>query len=296
MKKHYKLFALIIALSFIIQMVCSCTKSPEITTELEFDGFILKRNCDYETTFYEDSTETIYTPIYQASYYIHRYNGDAETVVIPDTAPDGLPITAIGGWAFSGNEHVKKVVVSNAITAIYECAFINCSNLESVTIGSSVVFMEPNDMFGYCNNLTSITVSENNPVYRSEGNCIIDVYAGAVAFGCSASIIPNEEVESIGYGAFSCVESLESIEVPENIKHIDDWAFSNCTGLKTVFLGDNIKVVDAFAFLGCSEATIYCSAESKPDDWHERWITSSNGRYEVPEVVWQYNATAVSSD
>ncbi|MDE7330423.1 MAG: leucine-rich repeat domain-containing protein, partial [Clostridia bacterium] len=58
------------------------------------------------------------------------------------------------------------------VTAISSRAFSKCSNLKKVKIPASVVSIEQSAFTG-CLNITDLEISQDNPVYRSAGNCII---------------------------------------------------------------------------------------------------------------------------
>ena len=49
-------------------------------------------------------------------------------------------------------------------------------------------------------------------------------------------MIPMDgSVTSIGYGAYSCDDNIESLIIPECITSIDNYAFDKCTNLKTFY-------------------------------------------------------------
>ena len=114
------------------------------------------------------------------SYYdITGYNGNAEEVIIPSTY-EGIPVREIDYAAFE-----------------------NCSNLKSVVIPASVIYIG-SFAFKGCD-LEKITVDADNPKYYSEGNCLIERSSGTLIQGCNTSMIPNT-VTSIGGG---CIYRLQ---------------------------------------------------------------------------------------
>ena len=60
---------------------------------------------------------------------LKKYNGEDETVTIPDG------IRVIGAKAFAGNKNVTKVILPDTVEIIKNYAFDDCSNLESIVKG-----------------------------------------------------------------------------------------------------------------------------------------------------------------
>ena len=69
---------------------------------------------------------------------ITKYLGTEQTeVVIPDQI-DGKKVTAISGWAFSGNKVIQKVTIPYSVVELGEEVFSNCSSLENVIINGEL--------------------------------------------------------------------------------------------------------------------------------------------------------------
>ncbi len=60
---------------------------------------------------------------------LKKYNGDGETV----TVPDGIRV--IGTKAFAGNKTITKVILPDTVEVIKNYAFDDCSNLETIVKG-----------------------------------------------------------------------------------------------------------------------------------------------------------------
>ena len=108
------------------------------------------------------------------------------------------------------------------------------------------------EFIDYCPNLTQITVAENNPVYRSEGNCIIEKATGTVVKGCNTSVIP-QGIKAIGPCAFKWFQA-EEIVIPHGVEIIYEEAFLEST-VKKVVLPDTLTEIRGAAFRKCENIT-----------------------------------------
>ena len=91
-------------------------------------------------------------------------NGDSsETgkLVIPDKI-DGMPVTAIGYYAFYGCTGLTSVTIPNSVKSIGGSAFQGCSGLLGITIPSSVRIIS-DFAFQGCKGLTAKTIKANTP-------------------------------------------------------------------------------------------------------------------------------------
>lgn len=203
------------------------------------------------------------------SYYLHYdynegVNGNSVTVVggasltanliIPNQVYNNgryYTVTAIGGYAFSGDTMLTSVTIPSSVTSIGHRAFENCTGLTLVTIPNSVTsigFMA----FGYCTGLTSVTIPNsvtnigNNAFWGCSGlttvnynaiNCFSNgsssgaVFGGCTNiatfnFGSNVNIIPSY----LCYG----LSGLTSISIPYSVDSIGDAAFRGCSGLTTL--------------------------------------------------------------
>ena len=122
------------------------------------------------------------------------------TRLVTVVLPEGL--TAISSSMFINCERLTNVVFPSTLTSISHDAFAYCTRLREIQIPSSVtVIGEGNNPFRGSQSVTSISVEEGNPVYYSEGNCLIERATKTVVSGCRNSTIPNDIVE-IGKSAF----------------------------------------------------------------------------------------------
>ena len=89
---------------------------------------------------------------------ITGYTSQVADVIIPAEI-DGVPVTAIGVSAFSGNENVVSVTIPKSVTTIGEGAFANCTNLKSIIFSGDIETIGEN-AFVDCTSLEYVIFSE----------------------------------------------------------------------------------------------------------------------------------------
>lgn len=146
--------------------------------------------------------------------------------------------------------NLKEIELPSGITGIGDCVFSDCGSLESITIPSTVTQIGKSILVR-CPGVERIQVAEENGVYSSSGNCIIDKENKRVIAGCKTSVIP-EEITIIGEGAFSGCSELTDIEISSKVTTIESNAFSGCAGLTSVSNMSGVTSIGYAAFGGCS--------------------------------------------
>ena len=164
---------------------------------------------------------------------------------------------------FMLNWCVKSVDISDGITHIGSSAFYNCKYLKSIHIPKDVKSFGGWSVFASCDSLETMTVAEENTVYHSEGNCIIETASKTLKFGCKTSIIPDDgSVTSIGGSAFDRCK-IENITIPECIVSIGANAFLGCENLTSITIPKNVTSIGGGVFGNCSNLeNIYVDAEN----------------------------------
>ena len=143
-------------------------------------------------------------------------------------------VTRINRAAFSNCSSLTSIEIPDSITDIDEYAFRGCSDLTSITLPNSVTSIEAGAFDG-CTGLTSITVAQDNPVYHSDGNCLIETANRTLVVGCKSSLIPNDgSVRCIGDNAFWGCTGLTSIHIPSSVTSMGRYAFGFCSDLTTI--------------------------------------------------------------
>ncbi len=191
-------------------------------------------------------------------------------------------VTTINMSVFSGCWSLKQITFPDSLTKIGHWAFTGCRSLSSIFIPKNVSTIDT-WAFSECSNLEQITVAEENTIFHSAGNCLIETADKALAQGCKNSVIPSDEsVVFILSSSFQGCTGLKSIVIPDGVTFIGDRAFEGCTALTTVMLPETLKTISekSFANCYCLSDVYYAGTES---DWNNIVIYSdwsqSSGNY-----------------
>ena len=181
----------------------------------------------------------------------YAFEGCSDLATI--TIPEG--VTSIGSDAFSGCSGLAAVTIPASVTSIDNGAFSGCSNLVAITIPASVTRIGSH-AFSNCSSLTKIDVAEGNPVYHSEGNCVIETVTETLIAGCKNSKIPSDgSVTCISVAAFEGCSGLTEITIPDGVTSIEGGAFRNCSSLTEITIPASVRSIGSNAFNGCSNLT-----------------------------------------
>ena len=135
--------------------------------------------------------------------------------------------------------------VPDDITWIAIDAISSCDGITSVFIPKGVKRIDTQN-FSFCNNLTSIIVAEDNPVFDSRNNCnaIIVTVTNTLIFGCNGTTIP-EGVEVIAEDAFVGCYHLQSLRIPASVKYLEPRFLDYCPSLESLSVDENNPIYDS---------------------------------------------------
>jgi hypothetical protein len=130
------------------------------------------------------------------------------------------------------------------VTEIGSGAFSYCSQLNRITIPSSIGIVDESGTFEGCAGLTNITI----------GTGVIDI-AGRAFFGCT---------------------HLTSLTIPRSVASIDHDALGDCPALRTILFAGNVPPsISPPVISGTTQATVYYLPGS------EGWSSTFSGRFTV---------------
>lgn len=142
---------------------------------------------------------------------------------------------------FSKMTKLKVVILPKTVVSIENSAFLDCTELQSVTFSDHIKKIGYGAFSG-CTNLTKINLPPN----------IISI--GSIAFkdciGLTTITLP-ENLESIENGVFYGCKSLTSVTVPNNIKTIGRSSFQDCESLALITIPNGIDRINQSTFKGC---------------------------------------------
>lgn len=199
----------------------------------------------------------------------HAFAGTSLTEI---TLPDSLK--SIGNYAFSDTS-IHELVIPDSVEEVGEWAFSWMRQLEKVTIGAGVT-----NLLSYCfakdHMLALVEVSEKNPKYYAEQNCLIEKETGRVIF-CGNQLTIPDSARILGKGCISeqTADEVEKVWIPSGVTTIESDAFCGSTGnVKTIYIPETVTTVEEHAILfGVGDShTVYCEAPEKPNGWDDGWV------------------------
>lgn len=185
------------------------------------------------------------------------------SIVLPNN------IAHIGAFALSYSG-ITSFTIPNNIQTIGNEAFANCTKLESIVIGNSIVSAAENMLDG-CINLKKIRMLSDNSTYTIEGK----IFQNGMLFneskselirccylGSSNYIVPNG-VKKVGDYAFTGCNQLESITFSDDVIMVGKYAFQNCHKLTSVKIGSGVSSMSETAFEGCANLDEFVVIDNK---------------------------------
>lgn len=158
------------------------------------------------------------------------------SVILPSS------VTNLKTAAFK-NSAISHIELNEGLYAIGESCFSNADNLTTITIPSSLMWIEKY-VFSDCSSLETVVFLGDSPLKHYENN---------IFYKCpSLKEINLQRFGSIPGEMFSGCTSLESVILGDNITSIGVEAFANCINLKQVTMTDSVTKIGSKCFAGCS--------------------------------------------
>lgn len=181
------------------------------------------------------------TVTYIGSYAFDGCSQFTGNLVIPDL------VVVIGDWAFNGCMSITgEINIPNSVVSIGSYAFSSLWKITAFRIPESVTYLGPGFIWA-CSKLVTLEVNENNPVYYSESNAIIERETKKLIQGTKTTVIP-EDIIVIGERAFLAVENQGNLVIPQSVVSIEDEAFKYATFTGTLTLPENLQYIGKYAF------------------------------------------------
>lgn len=235
------------------------------TDEFYVDGwFLALKNSEVAVLNLKNDTYGI------ADYALYA-NRKITSLILPDS------VRIIGYASFAGTA-LNGVAIGGGVETIGERAFMSCTDLTSVILGSyyssdnepdSNLQSIGNYAFQNCTSLTEIKIPETvktigTYAFKSSGlEAYAEsgvIYAGNWAVGFTDAlvggvIIRSNTVGIANYAFYKCL-NINSIELPVSVRTIGRAAFYDCDQLYSVILPDTLEYIDDYTFYGCDSLKI----------------------------------------
>lgn len=186
-------------------------------------------------------------------YYIERFVGFEEDVMIVPSCVKDIHIKGIAKGAYRGCVSVKEIYIMNGIEIIEGFAFEGCSSLSKVILPDSLNSIGlPNEKDG-----GSTFSSTNIEAIRIPPNV---VFVGADTFSfCSnlRTVVFTGSVTELNQDIFAYCESLKDISLPQTLIRIKRRAFYGCHALKSLYIPQGVEIIEKDAFQLCAFSDIY---------------------------------------
>ena len=196
---------------------------------------------------------------------ITGYTG-SKTALAISASLEGHPVTAIGFRAFLNRSDLTTVTIPESVTSIESGAFEGCSGLTAVTIPKSVTQLS-GFAFEKCSGLREIYVASGNPAYCSRDGVLFKKDKDALIRcpeGREGRYTIPPDVNQLFPGAFDGCSLLTGVTIPKSVTLIGGMrVFSGCTLLTSagpVGSGCSIEFgwdkIPSFAFCGSPVSTV----------------------------------------
>lgn len=174
---------------------------------------------------------------------IDGLNEDVTEVVIPAEI-DGLPVTSIYSVAFLDRTNLQSVTLPDTITHIGVNAFTGTPWLEGLLADNR--YAVSNDIL-----IAADKAQCTGEIAVPDG---VRIVADYVFEGCEELISAElpDSVTTIGWGIFKDCTNLEEVTLSDGMTILSGATFYHCTSLNPVTIPDGVTEIDFNAFEGCT--------------------------------------------
>ncbi len=181
---------------------------------------------------------------------ITNYYGSASVLAVPGSL-SGLPVTAIGPYAFASATSLSTITIPDSVASIGDGAFLYCTRLASVKLSNNLTNLGQS-AFYFCTNLSAINLP----------NGLLSIGSAAFAYCMNlATVTIPDSVTALGSYAFGSCARLASATISKNLTSLADQTFYNCPSLTGVYFPGAPPALGQSVFAGDALAVAYYLAE-----------------------------------
>ena len=195
--------------------------------------------------------------------WITEYTGIGGEVVVPAEL-GGHSVKGIRYGAFTEDETITSVTVSEGIEYIDGAAFYHCFALESISLPSTYMGKSEASTddywICYCPEFAEITIAEGNPYYKVVDNIVYNsdmtVFVLLPPADPRTTLTIPEGVEVIDVEACENCVNLEKVVMPNSVTVINSWAFSGAYSLEDINISENCEWIGQYVLMDTSVTEI----------------------------------------
>ena len=246
-------FLISVLIIFIISICFSSCENNIKSNLTSVSDIVSSTNIDNTNSATEPLSIQDYTyEVTEDGITIVSYNGKDKNVIIPERI-EGQTVTIINGSAFSNCHEVISITIPSSIIYIEEMAF-GSFFYDNVQYNKNDIDFETTKSLHKYNKIESINVDENNLSYKSMDGILFNKDGRELICFPEGKNIKDytvpEDVVIIGKSAFNC-SLIENVILPENLITIESEAFANSRVLKNINIPGTVEEIGSFAFSGC---------------------------------------------
>ena len=183
-----------------------------------------------------------YVLSYYGYYVVAGIGNCVDNEIVIKATYKGLPVKEIANSAFLECTQLTSITIPNSITYIRDNAFYGCTNLSSVHYNGEIedwcrITFEYSTYGGY-----TYYSSYANPMMYAERFYIDETEIKEL-------IIPNS-ITAIKEYAFYGFKNIEKITIPNSVISIGAYAFANCSSVKELLIPNTITILENGVFTG----------------------------------------------
>ena len=200
------------------------------------------------------------------------FNSNLRKVVLPET------VTTLYQYAFggSGNDNIQEFIFTDSLVNIGHFAFGR--NKWTAQFDGKPIIIN-NQLYSYETTESKVTIPEGvakicDEVFKENRNiCEVVLPDSIRSIGVEAfsmcknltSINLPDGIERLERGCFYDCNKLTNVDIPDSVVHIGRSAFNSCTSLTSLKIGSGVEYVGEKAFLDCKNLATVVMNEKVSD-------------------------------